>query len=75
MGKYLAPIIIAVLSLIVLSGYALFYSYVVDKFAMPDTIKIVVAIIFGMFGIAMIVVLVHRIRELSKEDNDDYSKY
>ena len=72
MKKFLIPIIIIILAIIVASLYFLMPFFIEG---MPQIIKIIFGIIFICLTGALIGVLIQRIKEIKGENPDDYSKY
>ncbi len=71
-NPYIAPIVITVLFIL----YFVFYGYIstlIDN--MPPVARVVFIAIPVAMIIAMVCVLVERIKEIRKGENDDLSKY
>ena len=71
-NPYIAPIVVAVLFIL----YFVFYGYMstlIDN--MPPVARVVFIAIPVAMIIAMVCVLVERIKEIRKGENDDLSKY
>ena len=69
--KMVAPIIITVLFLAILVGYATVYSMM----DLPIGVRLLLALILVALAVAMIYVLVGRIREIKGGEEDDLSNY
>lgn len=69
--KMVAPIVITIVFLIVLAGYGTVY-FMMD---LPIGVQMLLASILVAFAIAMIHVLVGRIREIKGGEEDDLSNY
>lgn len=74
MMKFIAPIVIAIVVLIMLLAYGYGFLSVVGIYFSPLT-NIVIAGIILFLVIALIRVLIQRIKELKEENEDDLSKY
>jgi ABC-type Mn2+/Zn2+ transport system permease subunit len=75
--KYLAPIVIVflVLSWIVFQGFSLlFFSEQVGT-QIPVTVKIIGLGFVTLFSVAIITVLIQRMKEIKEDDKDDLSQY
>lgn len=70
-NQYIAPVVIAVLFI----GYCIFYGYVISLSEIPKIVKIIFTVIPICMIISMIFVLIERIKEIRKGENDDISKY
>lgn len=76
MKKYIAPIIITIIVLMVLASYALGIRFMlVNSPGAGFVIALLIMLGATGIGIALIVTLVKRIQEIRKEDEDDYRKY
>ena len=69
--QILAAVIITLIFVMLFGIYAVFYL----KTPLPAAVKFVLAGIMAAFIIAMIVILVQRVREIKKGETDDLSNY
>ena len=69
--KMVAPIIITILFLAILAGYGTVY-FMID---LPIGVQLLLASILVALAVAMIFVLVGRIREIKGGEEDDLSNY
>ena len=69
--QILAAVIITLIFVLLFGIYAVFYLMT----PLPAAVKFVLAGIMATFIIAMIVILVQRVREIKKGETDDLSNY
>lgn len=76
MKKYIAPVVITLIVLAVLASYALGIRYIIFS-AIGTGIIAAVLIMLAITGLAaaLIVTLVRRIKEIRKDEKDDFSEY
>jgi hypothetical protein len=75
MGKHLNKIIAPVVVAICLIAYYGIYVMVILKLHIPNIIKITLLIVSIIITIAIIVVLIERIKEIKGGEEDDLGKY
>lgn len=73
--KRVAPIIVTILILAYLSTYLLVALFVKDNTLIGKAVLGVIGIGSLSMMIAMIITLISRLKEISKEEKDDLSKY
>ena len=69
--KMVAPVIITILFLAILAGYGIVYFMI----GLPIWAQLLLATILAALAVAMIYVLVGRIREIKGGEEDDLSNY
>ena len=75
MGKHFKKIISPVIITICLIGYYIIYGTVIAKLNVPNIIKIAALIFSIIITIVTIMVLVERIKEIQRGEEDDLGKY
>lgn len=75
MKRYIAPIIVTALMILFSGGYAAALIFGMASLRLAKVWIIVASLFYIGSMTAMIAVLIQRIREIRKEDPDDYRKY
>ncbi|MGI5839558.1 MAG: hypothetical protein ACOX8W_07825 [bacterium] len=75
MKKYFAPVVVVLLMLTLLAMYGSFFFGNAAKEHMPVIARVIAGGIILIFSAGLLNVLVQRINELRRGDEDDLSKY
>ncbi len=75
MKKYIAPIIFGCLAMVFIIAGGLFYFVIFKQIPGIGFIGILVLLVSIGLAVAMIVVLIIRLKEIKMEDEDDFGKY
>ena len=75
MNKYVAPILSALVVIVLAAAYALFFFLVLEDAEMDRVVMIIIAAISGFVVIGVGVALILRIREIRGGQEDDLGKY
>ena len=75
MKKYLATIVIVVLLSLWLVFQGTVYLHVIDRFALPEFLKLVIKGIMATLVIVLLIILIQRLREVKEDNEDDISQY
>jgi len=75
MKKYLATLIIGVIVLFLIAVVALFYFQIFAALGLSPTVGIIILLIAAIAAIAFLYVVVQRIGEIKKGEQDDLSQY
>jgi len=67
-----AAVIISIIFILLFSGYAVLY-FVVD--GLPVLLKLILGGLMTGMAVGMIIILIERIHEIKKGENDDLSNY
>lgn len=73
--KYLISFVIFVVMGCVIGGYAFFLVWVLEQTGVSRLIIFFVSFIFAVVLIALVVAFLTRMREIGKEDKNDYRNY
>lgn len=73
--KYIIPIIILVLVGGLIAGYAIFLLWAFSSIPVPFWVLGLVSVIFFALLVGLVVAFFSRLREMSKEDKNDYRNY
>ncbi len=73
--KKVAPIIVTILTVLYLGGYAYALLFLTDGMGVGRIIMGIVGLVILGVLCAMIYTLIVRLKEIDKEDEDDLSKY
>lgn len=75
MNKYVAPVLSALVVMMLAAGYAAFFFLVLDDMDVEKVVMVVIASISGLVVVGVAWALVARIRELRGGQEDDLGKY
>ena len=75
MKKYIAPIIFGCLAIVFIITGGLFYFIILKEIPGIGFIRILILLVSIGLAAAMIVVLIIRLKEIGREEEDDFSKY
>ena len=75
MGKYAAPILSALVIVVLSVGYAVFLFLIMDDIDVGRAVKVIIAILTGGVVVGISAALISRIKELKRGQEDDLGKY
>jgi membrane protein YdbS with pleckstrin-like domain len=75
MSKYVAPVLSALVVIVLAAGYALFFFLVLQDAQVEQVVMVIIAAVSAFVVIGVGAALILRIRELKGGQEDDLGKY
>ena len=75
MSKYVAPVLSALVVIVLAAGYALFFFLVLQDAQVEQVVMVIIAAVSAFVVIGVGAALIFRIRELKGGQEDDLGKY